>query len=426
MTLNALSPCLYADTARPAPVTPGIDGSRRVSVAVVGGGFTGLSAALHLAERGVDVAVLEAHEPGWGASGRNGGQVNPGLKPDPDEVERDFGPDLGARMVAFGWNAPNVVFDLIARHRIACDAAQNGTLRVAYNTRNAAGIRASHAQGARRGMPVDLLEAPALQQGTGARRYVAGMLDRRGGHVNPLGYARGLAQAAMQAGARVHGDTSVTRLTRADGAWQVETPTGTLTAETVILATNGYTDELWPGLARSVVPVYSGIVATAPLPERVAREILPLRSAVYELGHITTYYRLDAQNRLLMGGRSRQTDLAGPGSMAWMARYAERLWPVLKGVAWTHGWNGQLAITVDHYPHLHTPAPGLVACLGYNGRGVAMATAMGAQLTRLLLQPEVPLDMPVSAVTPIWFHAFWKQGVAIRVATGRLRDALGL
>ncbi len=421
-----LPPSVYAETARPAPDTPRLDGSRRVSVAIIGGGFTGLSAALHLAERGVDVAVLESHEPGWGASGRNGGHVNPGLKPDPDEVERDFGPDLGARMVKFGWNATNLTFDLIRRHQITCDAAQNGTLRLAYNARDAASIRSSHAQGSRRGMPVELLEGDALQQGTGARRYVAGMLDRSGGHVNPLGYARGLAQAAMQAGAAVHGDTKVTGLSRNAGGWQVATPTGTLSAETVILATNGYTDQLWPGLARSVVPVYSGIVATTPLPDAVARQILPLRSSVYELGNITTYYRLDAQNRLLMGGRSRQVDLAGTGSMAWMMRYAEKLWPVLKGVAWTHGWNGQLAITEDHYPHLHTPAPGLVACLGYNGRGVAMATAMGTQLTRHLLEPAAPLDMPISGIKPIRFHRFWKQGVAIRVTTGRLRDALGL
>src|SRR5215469_15312242 len=118
-----LPPSLYAETARPPVDTPRLDGDKRVSVAVVGGGFTGLSAALHLAERGVDVAVLEAHEPGWGASGRNGGQVNPGLKHDPDQVEADFGADLGRRMIEMSWNAPNVVFDLIARNQITCEAS---------------------------------------------------------------------------------------------------------------------------------------------------------------------------------------------------------------------------------------------------------------------------------------------------------------
>src|ERR1700727_2624539 len=132
---------LYAMTARPAIATPSFAGDRTVQVAVIGGGFTGLSTALHLAEQGAEVAVLEAHEPGWGASGRNGGQVNPGLKADPDQVEADFGPDLGARMVALSGNAPNVVFELIQRHQIACEALQSGTLRTAFQTRGLNGIR---------------------------------------------------------------------------------------------------------------------------------------------------------------------------------------------------------------------------------------------------------------------------------------------
>jgi glycine/D-amino acid oxidase-like deaminating enzyme len=421
-----MPPSLYADTARPAVATPQLEGDRRVSVAVIGGGFTGLSTALHLAEGGAEVAVLEAHEPGWGASGRNGGQVNPGLKWDPDTIERDFGPDLGGRMVALSWNAPNVVFELIQRHQITAGARQAGTMRLAFNARDDAEILASHEQGARRGMPVALLDAAALAEATGTQRYTSGLLDRRGGHVNPLGYARGLAQAAIQAGAAVHGDTPVTRITRQGSRWEIATPTGTVSAETVVLATNGYTDGIWPGLARSVVPVFSGIAATAPLAPEIARAILPARSAVYEIGKITTYYRLDDQDRLLMGGRSQQSDIAGAAALGWMTRYAERLWPVLRGVEWTHGWNGQLAITPDHYPHLHEPAPGVIACLGYNGRGVAMASVMGSQIARRLLSPGREIDMPITDVKPIRFHGLWKSAVAARVAYGRLRDAVGL
>ena len=157
---------IYAETARPAVPAPELDADRTVDVAVIGGGFTGLSAALHLAQRKVDVAVLEAHEPGWGASGRNGGQVNPGLKHDPDEVERDFGPDLGRRMVAFSGNAPNVVFDLIRRHQIACEARQSGTVRAAYAPRNAAEVRSTAEQCLRRDMPVELLESHAMARVT--------------------------------------------------------------------------------------------------------------------------------------------------------------------------------------------------------------------------------------------------------------------
>jgi glycine/D-amino acid oxidase-like deaminating enzyme len=212
-----------------------LDGDKRVSVAVIGGGFTGLSAALHLAERGVDVAVLEANEPGWGASGRNGGQVNPGLKHDPDVVEQDFGSDLGRRMVALSGNAPNVVFGLIQRHQIECQALQSGTLRAAVSRRAAAGIRATTAQWAQRDAPVELLDAAALRQVTGSTRYATAVLDRRGGQVNPLGYARGLAQAAMQAGAAVFGGTPARRAQRNGTVWEITTPTGTVRAEKLVL-----------------------------------------------------------------------------------------------------------------------------------------------------------------------------------------------
>jgi glycine/D-amino acid oxidase-like deaminating enzyme len=422
-----LPPSLYAETARPPVDTPPLDGDRQASVVVVGGGFTGLSAALHLAERGVEVVVLEAHEPGWGASGRNGGQVNPGLKSDPDGVVKDFGPDLGARMVEMSWNAPNTTFEIIARHQIQCDASQSGTVRAAFQRNNVPEIEAAYAQGAKRGMPVELLDAAAMREATGTDRYLCAVIDRRGGHVNPLGYARGLAQAAMQAGAAVHGASPATRIWRDGTTWHVATPGGTVRAEHVLLATNGYTDDLWPALRRTLVPVFSAVVASEPVDEAVARAILPLRASLYELGKITTYYRLDRQNRVLMGGRSRQSPVGGPEDLMFLRRYAERLWPQLKGIRWTHGWNGQLAITPDHYPHIHEPAPGVTVCLGYNGRGVAMASAMGPQLARRILGGRAAeIDMPITDLRPVPFHGLWRTAVAARIAYGRIRDALSI
>ena len=422
-----LPPSLYADTARPPADTPPLDGDRRVSVAVIGGGFTGLSTALHLAEQGTDVTVLEANEPGWGASGRNGGQVNPGLKHDPAQVEADFGPDLGRRMVAMSWGAPDFVFDLIRRQQITCEASQTGTLRAAYSQAGAAEIRASYEPGAQRGMPVQLLDAGALRAGTGADRYSAALLDPRGGHLNPLGYARGLAQAAMQAGAKVHGGSPALSVARQGGGWAVQTPTGTVQAEQLVLATNGYTDGLWNGLRRTLVPVYSGVVATEPLPEEVARTIMPMASSVYEIGKVTVYYRLDRGNRLLMGGRCRQSDAETPEQMAFLVRYALRLWPQLRGFRWTHGWNGQLAVTTDHYPHIHEPADGVVTCLGYNGRGVAMSSAMGPQLAKRILGGKAAeIDMPITDLKEIPFHDLWKTAVAARITYGRIRDYLSV
>lgn len=427
VTRRPLPPSLYADTARPAIATPPIDGDKRVSIAIIGGGFTGLSAALHLAEQGADVMVLEAHEPGWGASGRNGGQVNPGLKHDPDQVEADFGPDLGRRMVELSWNAPNLVFDLVRRHQITCEASQTGTVRAAYSANSAAEVQASFEQGARRGMPVELLDPAKLAKATGTQRYVRAMLDRRGGHVNPLGYARGLAQAAMQAGAVIHGSSPATKVWRDGGRWNVRTPTGTVSAEKLVLATNGYTDDVWPDLRRTIVPVYSGIVATEPLPEDVARDVFPIRASLYELGKVTVYYRLDASNRVLMGGRCQQSPVQSADEMRFLMRYTHRLWPQLRQFKFTHGWNGQLAVTVDHYPHIHEPADGVLVCLGYNGRGVAMSTAMGPQLARRTLGGKASeIDMPITDLKAIPFHGLWKTAVAARITYGRIRDYLNV
>ena len=414
---------LYAETARPAPETPPLDGDRSVSVAIVGGGYTGLSTALHLAEQGVDVAVLEAHEPGWGASGRNGGQVNPGLKHDPDQIEAHFGTDLGARMVAFSGSAPNVVFDLIERHQIACEALQSGTLRAAPHKRSLNDVRRSAGQWARRSAKVDFLDRDMISGLTETDRYLGAMLDRRGGQLNPLGYARGLAAAAMNAGAAVHRATPVARIAKDGGRWRLETPTGTITAEKIVLATNGYTGDLWPGLRRSIVPVYSAIVASEP----AADDVMPTRSSLYEMGNITVYYRKDRDHRILMGGRSVQRDITRPDELRYLIDYAISLWPALRDVGWTHAWSGQLAITTDHYPHIHEPDETVLVCLGYNGRGVAMSTAMGPELARRVLGGrEAEIAMPITRMREIRFHGLWKSAVQARVAYGRIRDALGL
>jgi glycine/D-amino acid oxidase-like deaminating enzyme len=272
-----------------------------------------------------------------------------------------------------------------------------------------------------------LLEREAIARATGTDRYLCGALDRRGGSLNPLGYARGLADAAIQAGAAIHGDAKATAVERRGASWAVVTPGGTVTADWLVLATNGYTDELWPGLRQTVIPVYSGIVATEPLPQEIAKRILPMGTVLYEHEDITVYYRLDVSNRLLMGGRSRLRTLESANDFLDLIAYAKRLWPFIGNPQWTHGWNGQLALTLDHYPHLNEPADKVIACLGYNGRGVAMATAMGAEIVRRITGTQpTDLDMPVkSALEPIRLHRLWPIGVTARLAYGRLMRAIG-
>jgi glycine/D-amino acid oxidase-like deaminating enzyme len=423
----ALPPSLYADTAVPPVVAPPLDVDRTVSVAIIGAGFAGLSTALHLAEQGTDAIVLEAREPGWGASGNNGGQLNPGLKLDPDTIEATFGADLGRRMIAFAYDTPSFTLDLIRRHQIACEARQNGALRAAYHEASAAAIENTAEQCIRRGMPVSVLDRNAVREATGADRYVRAMLDRRGGDLQPLSFARGLARAAIAAGAAIHGRTPATSLRREAGRWRIDTPRAVVRAEKVLIATNGFTDDLWPGLRRTIVPVFSSIAATEPLPDDIARQIMPARSVLYESGHITVYYRVDASNRLLMGGRGPMQWIRDPAAVGYLMRYAGRLWPALGPVRWTHGWNSRLAMTADHFPHVHEPGSGALVYLGCNGRGVALATAMGKQLARRLSGGEAAqIDMPVTTQKPIRFHALWPVAVRSVVLYGRIRDRLGL
>lgn len=392
---------------------------------IVGGGFTGLSTALHLSEIGVDTVVLEAHEPGWGASGRNGGQVNPGFYLDPDTVIEDFGAEMGRRMLNTTSIAPDLVFDVIRRYNIDCEAVQSGTLRLAFNRTMLKGSVATLEQLTRTGSPASWVERADAERLTGSTRYLGGIFFPQGGKVNPLGYARGLALAATQMGARIYGDSAAVKISRIGAKWRVQTQHGIVTADHAVLATNAYTDGLWPGLKKTVVPVYSTIVATEPLSARIASEILPSGAVVYEIANNTVYYRLDAQNRLLMGGEGLQKEVTEFKDARALTDYTTKLFPQLKDIRWDYVWNGKLAITPDFYIHMHEPADNLHICLGYSGRGVAMGTMMGKILAERVNGASVDdLPMPITTMKEVPFHRFHRIGVKARLLYGRYKDIL--
>lgn len=393
---------------------------------MIGAGYTGLSTALHLAQRGVDVIVLEQHEPGWGAAGRNGGQVNPGLKHEPATIERDLGPELGARLVRLGAEAPDYLFRLIERYGIPCEAERGGTLRAAYQETQIDALHDSQHQWQERGVPLEFLGDERARAMTGTDRYLGALFDPRGGMVNPLALARGLAAAAIREGARIHGGTRALKIERTGSGWSVGTGAGVVSAEQVIVATDGYSGNLWPRLAQSVVPVYSAIAATEPLPPAISATVMPTRAVLYEVGAITAYYRRDRSGRLLMGGRGVQRAAPALNDYRHLIRYAERLWPALRGIEWTHWWNGQFALTPDFYPRVHAPAPGILVGHGYSGRGVALAASVGRELAAVATgTPLAEAALPVTDIKAIRMHRFWRVGVSAGIAIGRLRDRFG-
>jgi glycine/D-amino acid oxidase-like deaminating enzyme len=241
-----------------------------------------------------------------------------------------------------------------------------------------------------------------------------------------LSFARGLARVALASGCGLYGDTRVAGVARAGASWRLHTARGSVLAPHVVLATNGYSDALWPRLRRTIVPLFGAMAASAELPDEIARRIMPGRAVLYESGAITVYYRVDAHQRLLIGGRGPQREIGGPAAIPHLLAYARTLWPCLAGTAWTHGWGGRLAMTADQYPHVHEPAPGVLVCLGYNGRGVALAAAMGAALAQRIARPTAQFDMPVTSLKTIPLHALWPLAVNAAIVRGRISDFLGI
>ncbi len=418
-----LPPSLWAATAPPAPPTEALAGTVRADVAIVGGGFLGLSAALHLAEAGAQVALVEAEAPGWGASGRNGGQVIPGWKDDPETLAARLGPDLGARMSALGDGAADLVYALIERHGIACDLHRGGWIHALHG---AAAIpeaerrtRAWQAFGA----PVRLLDAAETDALLGTSGYAGGYLDPRGAGLNPLALARGLARAAMRHGARLFAPAAAAGLERRDGRWRVAVPPGDILAEQVLIASGAYSGELLPKLRRSVLPVQSIQVATAPLPEAVRREIVPGGQVASDTRRLLHYFRLDAAGRLVFGGRGALSGEApAPAYLRAVTTAMRRSFPGVRDAPIEHAWAGLIDITQDRRLHVHRLGPGATAVVGLNGRGVAQATAIGKALADALAGDFAALPLPVTTLRPVPLHALRLPAMAVVAAAYRLRD----
>jgi glycine/D-amino acid oxidase-like deaminating enzyme len=400
-------PAVYARAAPPPPETTPLTGRPHVGVAVIGAGFTGLSAALHLAEAGVDVAVLEAKEIGWGASGRAFGQVVPYLKIGHADILRHYGPERGARVIDAIAAGPDLVFELIAKHKMDCWAVRTGLIFAAHAPAGRRDLERRTAYWQDRGAPVAMLEGAHCAELVGSSLYAAASLDRRGGNLNPLAYTRGLARAAVAAGAVIHTRTPVRGIARRDGRWAVEAGADGLTADAVVLATNAYTGDLWPGLRESIIPLRGHGFVTAPLSDNVGKSILPERQS------LTDTRRLFSGVRMLPDGRlhgSAYGPISGPEPAADFRRVDARirhLYPQLGTVQWQETWTGWVAMTTDHVPRVHELAPGLLAGLGYNGRGIAAATLMGRELAaRVRGASDDTMVFPLVPVRPqSWYRA---------------------
>jgi gamma-glutamylputrescine oxidase len=380
----------YAETAAPLDPFPPLEGEAAADVAVVGGGYTGLSAALHLAEAGFDTVLVEANRVGWGASGRNGGQVGPGQRRDQDWLERAFGPGPARALWDLAQEALALVKALVARHAIACDLRPG----IVYATRRPAETAAYHAYAARlaRDYGYDLARpldraGVAAMLGTGA--YEGGLHHPDAAHLHPLDYARGLARAARAAGVRLH-ETSRVRRRR---GLRLETDAGALAARHVVIATNGYHGDLEPAIAARVMPINNFMVATAPLGPARAAALIPSGAAAADSRFVVNYWRLAADRRLLFGG-GESYGWRFPRDIAAVVRpRLHAVYPGLADLPITHAWGGTLAITPDRMPAFQRLAPGVYSAAGYSGHGIAIATLAGRLIAEAVAGDAARFDV---------------------------------
>jgi len=380
MELKPESHGLWAATAPPPPETSALDREIEVSVAIVGGGFTGISAALYAAEAGMTVALVEANEIGFGGSGRNAGLVNPGFwLPLPDMI-KVLGKDMGERMIIDLGQAPSVVFELVAKHGIECEAVNNGNLHMAHSSRGYAGLVVRYKEWSRRGAPVEMLDKTTAAKMTGTKAYYGAMIDRRAGTIQPLAYVRGLAHAAVTNGAKIYTQSPATLIAHDGEKWAVKTPNGQLRAEKLLIATGGY-GEGADDARHSTVPYFYFQCATKPLSHNILAEILPEKQGTWDTHPILKSFRLDAEGRLIFGSIGK-LDAGGGIHKSWATRRMRAMFPQIPDDDWGEAWYGRIAMTKDNLPRLKEVGPNGIAIYGYNGRGIGPGTVFGRAIAK--------------------------------------------
>ncbi|MCC6006655.1 MAG: FAD-binding oxidoreductase [Rhodobacteraceae bacterium] len=407
---------------------PALAGEVRADVAIVGAGYTGLSAALHLALAGARVVVVEAARAGFGASGRNGGQVSSGQRVEVDELEARHGPEAARALWDLGEQAKSLVRTLIARHDIVCDW-RDGVLHAECHARNVPSAhRLAERLATRYGYDrLEPLDHASLRDIVPSPRLHGGVLDHGAGHLDPLAYALGLARAAEGAGAVIHEGSRVNEIEESDREVILRTDGGRLRADQVILAANGYLGGLEPRVAARVMPINNFIVATAPLGPR-ASEVLRRDVAVSDSRFVVNYFRLSQDGRLLFGG-GETYGYRFPGDIAGLVRKPmTRIFPQLADVEITHAWGGTLAITMSRMPHVARLGPRIASASGYSGHGIALATLAGRLLAEAARGPSEGFDL-LSRLP----HRRFPGGPALRspllvlaMSWYALRDRLGL
>jgi gamma-glutamylputrescine oxidase len=381
------APSWYAATVGATPERPPLDGAARADLCVIGGGYAGLSTALHAAEAGLSVILIDAHRVGWGASGRNGGQLAFGPRLDIRKVEAKLGADEARRVWEVSTDATRLVKRLIATHAIACDLTP-GYIEAGWRPADVEDAKTyvEHVS-TRYGHPsLRWLPEAEMRARVDSPVYHGGLSDHEAGHLHPLAYALGLAAAAERAGARLCERTRATRIEEHDGAVRVSTERGAVLADRAVIACNGYLDDLDRGVAARVMPINNFIVATEPLGAR-AGALIPGGECVCDTRFVLNYFRLSRDGRLLFGGGETYSHRFPADIRAFVRRPLARVFPQLAEVRLDYGWGGTLAITRTRMPLFRRVGARTLSIGGWSGSGIHMAT-MGGMIAAEALRGE--------------------------------------
>lgn len=429
-------PSLWAATAPAGPVLSPLTSDETADVVVIGAGFTGLSTAIHLREMGVGVTVVEAVEPGWGASGRNNGQVIPTLAGhDPSGMTARHGA-AGERFNAVLRDAAQHLFDTVRKYDIPAEAEQAGWVQPVHTPGRFKVAEKRVKEWSALGAPVELLDREQMARMLGSEAWFGGFWNRTGGHINPLALARGLAEVALKLGAVIHSRSPVQSYARVGDGWVVRTEKGSVTAKALVLATNAYTgefsDTLNPAIAREVIPVLSWQMATKPISDNVAKTIIPDRQAMSDTHRELYFCRWDARNRLVTGGAAMFPGAGGENLKPYLADRLRKLWPQIGDVEFDYVWSGYVGMTPDNllkpqvagFPRFHKLGPNGYAWAGCNGRAVALSISLGRELAKITQGvPESELGLPFSEPTPQPFQPILRRIAPFALPLYRRLDA---
>jgi gamma-glutamylputrescine oxidase len=423
------APSLWRATATPLREFPPLRGDAQADIVVIGAGYTGLSAAHHLAESGLSPIVLEANQPGWGASGRNGGVITAKFRVPFPAIAAAHGRDMAKRMYDIAHEATDIVAELVATYGIEANLTRAGQVKAAHNHETLAYAvkEAEWLRAELRDRTMTVLSAEEVRAETGSTGFVGGVLNAGSGGIHPLNYLHGLVEGVARRGIAIHASTPAMRLRREGDGVLVETPHGTVRAKQAIIATNSYSD-LTPATRswqRTLIPFRSAIIATEKLSPNLAASVMPTRRTYTETKRMMRWFRM-VDDRIVFGGRGAFGKSDSPAAFRALQKAMIGIFPQVADVPLAYRWSGLVAMTLDSVPHVGRVDDRVMLAMGYNGAGVAMSSLMGRYLAAFARgeRPDVGL-LDTARMRRVPFYPLREPAVRMVAGWYQFLDAIG-